>query len=34
MVWYILILKFLDRKREDKRLWTEWWQHSPNLIFS
>jgi hypothetical protein len=26
MVQYILIFKFLERKREEKRFGTEWWQ--------
>jgi len=26
MVLYILIFKFLERKREEKRFGTEWWQ--------
>jgi hypothetical protein len=25
---------FLDGKQEDRRLWTEWWKYSPNLICS
>jgi hypothetical protein len=24
IVFYILIFKFLERRREDKRYWTEW----------
>jgi hypothetical protein len=24
MILYILTLTFLDKRREDKRLWTEW----------
>jgi len=34
MVLYILIFKFLERRWEDKRLWTKWKQAFPefNLV--
>jgi hypothetical protein len=31
MVLYILTFMFLDRRRDDKRLWTEWWQAFPEF---
>jgi hypothetical protein len=31
MVFYILIFKFLDRRGEDKRFWTEWAQAFPKF---
>jgi hypothetical protein len=31
LVLHILIFKFLERWREDKRLWTEWYQKFPKF---
>jgi hypothetical protein len=35
MVSYILICKFLERRQENKRFWTEWWHGFPecNVLF-
>jgi hypothetical protein len=33
-VLYTLIFRFFHIRREEKRFWTEWYKHSPNLIYS